>query len=100
MFLDPMGGMICVGPHNMVLPTRYRDVAEEIYNFEPREDDVWIATFPRSGRYTQDKWFFYKFSSTYILGTTVTQELIWLIANDLDFEGAREHLIVRFPYLE
>lgn len=34
------------------------------------------------------------------IGTTVTQELIWLIANDMDYEGAKEPLSTRFPYLE
>jgi len=35
------------------------------------------------------------------LGTTWTQELVWLLANDLDYEKAR-HIpqIQRFPFLE
>lgn len=44
------GGLISAGPQNMLLPRGYQSVAEGIYNFEPREDDVWIATFPRSGQ--------------------------------------------------
>lgn len=56
--------------------------AEEFYNFQARSDDIWIATFPRSG-------------------TTMTQELIWLIANDFDYERAKqEYLMERFPFLE
>ena len=34
-------------------------------------------------------------------GTTWLQEIVWLIANDLDFSGARSQSIMeRFPYLE
>lgn len=36
----------------------------------------------------------------YILGTTWTQEMVWLIANDLDYEGAKSLLINRFPFIE
>lgn len=56
--------------------------AEQLYNFEARPNDVWVATCPRSG-------------------TTMTQELIWLIVNDFDYDRAhREPLTKRFPLLE
>jgi len=36
-----------------------------------------------------------------LLGTTVMQELVWLVANDMNFDEAhRKYLIERFPYLE
>lgn len=34
------------------------------------------------------------------LGTTWSQEMVWCIANDLDFEGAKQFLPERFPFLE
>lgn len=92
-----MDGMIRAGPENMVLPVGYEMKAEDIYNFQPREDDVWIATFPRSGEFQKCN---NQNLSACFSGTTLSQELIWLIANDMDYEGARQHLTLRFPYLE
>lgn len=34
------------------------------------------------------------------IGTTWTQEMVWCIAKDLDFEGAKQFLPERFPFLE
>ncbi|XP_052770543.1 sulfotransferase 1E1-like [Mya arenaria] len=46
------------------------------------EDDVWILTFPRSG-------------------TTLTQEIVWLLCNKVDTEAARATpLDARFPFLD
>lgn len=56
--------------------------AENYYNFQARPDDVWVVTFPRSG-------------------TTWTQEMVWLLANKLDFEKAKQvPLTQRFPFFE
>lgn len=61
---------------------RYQEIAEWIKNFEVRSDDVWIITFPRSG-------------------TTWTQEMVWLLKNDLNFEKAlKEYRGHRSPFLE
>lgn len=35
-----------------------------------------------------------------MLGTTWTQELVWLLANNLNYEGAKSLIPVRFPFLE
>lgn len=36
-----------------------------------------------------------------IVGTTLTQEIIWLLANDLDYETAKKfRLVHRSPQLE
>lgn len=71
-----------VGSEGYFFPHKYKEEAEGYYNFEARPDDVWIATVPRSG-------------------TTWTQELIWLLANGLDFEQAqRRPLTERFPFFE
>lgn len=81
-FVDQPHPLIQVGPEGWILPESFRDYASQIYNFEARPDDVFISTHPRSG-------------------TTVTQEMIWLIGNDLDYETAKKvSLFKRFPFLE
>ncbi|XP_048510868.1 luciferin sulfotransferase-like [Athalia rosae] len=64
-----------------VLPGHYKKFADVIENFEVRDADVWVCTFPKSG-------------------TTWTQEMVWCIKNELDFEGAKVILNDRFPFLE
>lgn len=68
-------------PGGFVLTPHYGENAEELYNFHVRPDDIWILSFPKSG-------------------TTWTQELVWLIANDCDFDGAKKSLNQRCPFLE
>lgn len=41
-----------------------------------------------------------KYGTYCVLGTTWTQEMVWCIAKDLDFEGAKQFLPERFPFLE
>jgi len=53
----------------------------KIYNFPLRPDDVWIVTYPKCG-------------------TTWTQELLWLIMHNADFEGAKSYVYDRSPFLE
>ena len=55
--------------------------AERIRNFEVREDDIWILSYPKTG-------------------TTWTIELVWMLVNDLNLETADipEHL--RCPIME
>ncbi|XP_048507812.1 uncharacterized protein LOC105685831 [Athalia rosae] len=63
------------------LPDYYQKFADAIENFEVRNDDVWVCSFPKTG-------------------TTWTQEMVWCIANDLDFERGKVPLPERFPFLE
>ena len=37
-------------PGGFVLTETYAQRAEEVYNFEPRPDDVWVVTFPKCGK--------------------------------------------------
>ncbi|KAL1140700.1 hypothetical protein AAG570_000630 [Ranatra chinensis] len=75
-------GFCQVGPQKWLLPAAYAAHAEKYYSMPIREDDVWIITYPRSG-------------------TTLCQELIWLLNNELDFKTSSEiKLNARFPFYE
>ncbi|KZC08591.1 PREDICTED: estrogen sulfotransferase, testis isoform-like [Dufourea novaeangliae] len=67
--------------NGVCLPQRYEEFARAIEEFEVRDDDIWVCSFPKTG-------------------TTWTQEMIWCIANDLDLDGAKTLLPERFPFLE
>ncbi|CAG0893461.1 unnamed protein product [Darwinula stevensoni] len=68
-------------PDGYVLPAYYREF-QKTNTFTPREDDIWIVTFPRSG-------------------TTWTQELTWCIVNIDKIEDARKlPLWFRTPFYE
>ncbi|XP_046418746.1 luciferin sulfotransferase-like [Neodiprion fabricii] len=64
-----------------ILPENYKQFADAIENFEVRDDDIWVCSYPKTG-------------------TTWTQEMVWSIANNLNFERAKIPLPERFPYLE
>ncbi|PZC81680.1 hypothetical protein B5X24_HaOG212124 [Helicoverpa armigera] len=71
-----------VGPKGYMLCRPYTNEAANIYNMPLRPTDVFVATYQRSG-------------------TTWTQELVWLIANDLNYEKAAEiPLVQRYPFLD
>ena len=36
-------------PGNVWMPKEFVDIAEKIYNFEVRPDDVWVLSFPKCG---------------------------------------------------
>lgn len=75
-------GWVLAGPQKWFFPYRYIEQREGFYNFKARPDDTWVLSFPRSG-------------------TTWTQELVWLLSNNLDFETASQQLLaIRFPFLE
>ncbi|GAB0097112.1 sulfotransferase 1 family member D1-like [Sergentomyia squamirostris] len=63
------------------MPVYYEEIAQRIIDMPVRSDDIWIVTYPKCG-------------------TTWTQEMIWLLCNDLDYEGSKVELHVRFPFLE
>ncbi|XP_076677958.1 luciferin sulfotransferase isoform X2 [Andrena cerasifolii] len=67
--------------NGVCMPERFQKFARAIEDFEVRDDDTWVCSFPKTG-------------------TTWTQEMIWCIASDLDFEGAKVLLPKRFPFLE
>lgn len=61
---------------------RYYKYADRIRRFRVRDDDVWIISYPKCG-------------------TTWTQEMVWLLGNELDYAtGAKVDLSDRSPFLE
>ncbi|XP_043787856.1 sulfotransferase 1E1-like [Apis laboriosa] len=75
-------GWVLVGAKKWFFPHKYTIEGKGFYNFKARPDDIWVLSYPRSG-------------------TTWTQELVWLLSNDLDFKRARTELLTeRFPFLE
>ncbi|KAL4714529.1 hypothetical protein ACJJTC_006575 [Scirpophaga incertulas] len=75
-------GFVRVGPKGYLYLKGYLQLAENVYNLALRPDDVWVITFPKSG-------------------TTVMQELVWMVANGCDYKKSKEiPLINRFSFLE
>ncbi|XP_046632598.1 sulfotransferase 1E1-like [Daphnia pulicaria] len=74
-------GFVRCQPGNLLMPLFYKKDWKTYYDFQLRDDDVFILSFPKSG-------------------TTWTQDMVWLIANDCDFQGAKKLLRERVPFLE
>ncbi|VEN58590.1 unnamed protein product [Callosobruchus maculatus] len=64
-----------------VLKKNYLNYLDKFYEFPVRDGDVWICGIPKSG-------------------TTWTQEMVWMIMNNLDTEGAKEDIHIRVPFVE
>ncbi|KAI5646047.1 sulfotransferase domain-containing protein [Phthorimaea operculella] len=65
-FTGQFSGFVKVGPKGYCLPQNFRNKAAKIYNMPVRPDDVFVVSYPRTG-------------------TTWTQELVWMVDNDLDY---------------
>lgn len=75
--VDIVGGnfnYVAIGEKKYVLPNEWRNTGDRIYNFQQRSNDIFVMTLPRSG-------------------TTLTQELVWLLVNNLDFDNAKKFTI-------
>lgn len=49
-FAAARSGFVQVGKERWLLPMKYKEEAERLYNFEVRSSDVWVVTYPRSGK--------------------------------------------------
>lgn len=68
-------------PGNVIVPKAFKDIGQEIRDMTVYPDDVWMVSFPRTG-------------------STWAQEMVWLLGNNLDFEGAKQLQQLRAPLLE
>lgn len=80
-FFRRKDSLIEVHPGRVFMPSRFRDIGEDILKLDIRSDDVWMCSYPRTG-------------------STWAQEMIWLLGNNLDYEGAKNVQQVRTPLLE
>ncbi|KAK5638504.1 hypothetical protein RI129_012799 [Pyrocoelia pectoralis] len=69
------------GKDGTCLPRYYETGAAAVEEFEFRNEDVIVASFPRSG-------------------TTWTLEMVWLLKNDLNYDGAKVEIYDRFLKLD
>jgi hypothetical protein len=42
--------MIEVNPGNVIMPTLFRQIGDDIVDLPIRESDVWLCSFPRTGK--------------------------------------------------
>lgn len=69
-------------PQPCCLPVRFRNIQQRIESMEVRQDDIWVVSYPKSG-------------------STWTQEMLWLICNNLNYETAKSiKLPIRYQFLE
>uniref|UniRef100_A0A8D8X4L2 Estrogen sulfotransferase n=1 Tax=Cacopsylla melanoneura TaxID=428564 RepID=A0A8D8X4L2_9HEMI len=73
--------LLRVHPGRLLIPPKFQEMGEEIYNMDVHPDDVWVVSYPRTG-------------------STWAQEMVWLLGNDLDFEQAQILAQLRNPLLE
>ena len=97
-------GFVRILPYDQMLPRCFLKYEKKIKDFEVRSDDVWVCSYPKCGNV---------FSQCYLLcnliiaiakidlGTTWTQEMVWCIMNNYDYEkAASTTLDERIPYFE
>ncbi|CAH1131623.1 unnamed protein product [Ceutorhynchus assimilis] len=63
------------------MPKKFMEIHKKVDEWKVNENDVWIVSFPKTG-------------------TTWTQEMVWLLLNDLNYKAAEKNLIKRSPQLE
>ena len=75
--------LIKSNPMNVYMPRHFESMAKDIWNFKLRKDDIFIVTYPKCG-------------------TTLTQELMWQIANDVQVESemSKIPILARAPWIE
>ncbi|CAH1105251.1 unnamed protein product [Psylliodes chrysocephalus] len=69
-------------PGKCLLPSFFENYMQPILDAPIRKDDIWLISFPRTG-------------------STWCQEIVWLLGNNMDFEGSQSTLQqIRAPLIE
>ena len=72
-------------PMGVNMPKEFveKNIHTRIWKMQPRSDDVWVVTYPKSG-------------------TTMVQELLWQMSRgcDVNSEESKKKLLARSPFLE
>ena len=69
-------------PGNYVFPAGYENYKDRLKNWEIQEGDIYVLAYPKNG-------------------TTWTQELVWCVQNNCDFDAAKATILdSRVPFLE
>ena len=75
-------GFVRLLPYQQIMPKDFIKYAKTIHEFEIYDNDVWISSFPKCG-------------------TTWTQEMVWCIINNLNFDNAKKTALdQRVPFFE
>merc|ERR1719193_979137 len=75
-------GFIRIKPQGFVYPSIMEQYLDKIKVFEVKIDDVWVCSFPKTG-------------------TTWTEEMVWCLMNNLDFDKSKKiDLDDRIPFFE
>ena len=75
-------GFVNLMPYKTIFPRSFLSYEKAIHDFEVRDDDIYVVTFPKCG-------------------TTWTQEMVWNICNGCDIEKAKSvPLVQRMPFIE
>lgn len=49
-FFQRKNCFIEVNPGHVIMPKKYQDISDEIVNTDVRPDDVWMISYPRTGK--------------------------------------------------
>lgn len=102
---NPMGE-VYLESTGALITKHYVLSAEKILQMEVRPDDVWVISLPRTGRIWLFRLVIFMNKCRWVhlgffLGTTLAEEMIWLLNNNLNFEKAKsQSLSKRFMFLE
>ena len=98
-------GFVRILPYDQMLPRCFLKYQKKIKDFEIRSDDIWVCSYPKCGNvFLKENLITYQIFipiAKIDLGTTWTQEMVWCIMNNYDYEtAASTTLDERIPYFE